>query len=595
MSIPPDLAAAIGSLPEDPRFELVEDWTDHGQGIWSFRFRARLSAAATAHMPEWSGWRLIATGTRVNRDFDVYPDADGGIVATFPHQNFNGDPPEGRPWRTGKPCLERPAAVFRREGWTGEPSDLQAWLEWRIGRLMDWIDAAAENRLIAEGDPLELPMYPKVDTASVLGFHETIEDLNWWVEPDKHWGFATIADIPGARGTAVIADFMDPQRRSIRRIPWSPAIPVREKDIDAVWLILPGLAVFEPWRAAATWGELTALCDGVAINLPAILADAGARLRRMRHRERASPMMLLVGFPLEAELGADPERFHWIAVKNLQLCTRDDVRRGYSGTPDARRAWDREMATSNRSLEWQRTANWAPDQLRKRGEAEDGVRGKSILVLGCGTLGAAVAENLLRMGITRIGLLDHDTVHIGNLSRHLLTMSDAGRPKAERLAARLNLAAPDANVSAMPFSFPSTKPAEVERMKEWDVVVDCTASDEVLRDMATFPWDSERIFVSMAMTWKAEGLFAYTASETGFPAIDAMERYAAVSPPPEIERLGEMEGIGCWHPVFPATADDVSLWGAIGSKFVRSAILNPGKTAALYRQREDGSVERQDA
>jgi hypothetical protein len=199
------------------------------------------------------------------------------------------------------------------------------------------------------------------------------------------------------------------------------------------------------------------------------------------------------------------------------------------------------------------------------------------------------------MGITRIGLLDHDTVHIGNLSRHLLTMSDAGRLKAERLAARLNLAAPDANVSAMPFSFPSTKPAEVERMKDWDVVVDCTASDEVLRDMATFPWDSERIFVSMAMTWNAEGLFAYTASETGFPAIDAMERYAAVSPPPEIERLGEMEGIGCWHPVFPATADDVSLWGAIGSKFVRSAILNPGKAAALYRQREDGSVERQDA
>jgi hypothetical protein len=50
------------------------------------------------------------------------------------------------------------------------------------------------------------------------------------------------------------------------------------------------------------------------------------------------------------------------------------------------------MATSDRLLEWRRTANWAPDQLRKRGEAEDVVRSKSVLVLGVGTLGAAAPK-----------------------------------------------------------------------------------------------------------------------------------------------------------------------------------------------------------
>lgn len=595
MPIPPDLAAELASLPEDPRFELIEGWTDRSGGTWSFRFRARLSAAATEHMPEWSGWHLVVSGDATDRDIHIHPDADDGIVATYPHQDFNGPPEGDRPWRTGKPCLERPASVFRRDDWGGEPQELAERLVWQIGRLLLWIDAAAENRLLADGDHLELPIYPAVEVTSVLGFRETAEDIDWWVAPDQHWGFATISEIPGARATGVVSDFMDPHRRSIRRIPWSSAIPVDERRVDAVWLILPTFAVFEPWRAATTWRELTAMCAGVSIDLPEILAAAGARLRRIQRPKHASPVLLLIGFPLEEKFNGEPTRFHWIAVRNLRLCTRDDVRRGHSGTAAARRAWDVELAGSNRPLEWQRTANWAPDQLRKRGEAEDEVRARSILVIGCGTLGAAVAENLLRMGVTRMALLDGDVLQVGNLSRHTLTMADAGHGKADRLARRLNMAAPDADVVALPFSFPPYKAADAARLASWDVVVDCTASDPVLRDMAEFDWGTERIFVSLAMTWRAKGLFAYTASETGFPAIDAMERFAAASPPGDEELVGEMEGIGCWHPVFPATADDVSLWAAIGSKFVRRAIIERRKTASLYLQREDGSVERTDA
>ena len=56
-----------------------------------------------------------------------------------------------------------------------------------------------------------------------------------------------------------------------------------------------------------------------------------------------------------------------------------------------------------------------------------------------------------------------------------------------------------------------------------------------------------------------------------------------------------MEGIGCWHPVFPATADDVNLWAAVGTKFVTRSIVDRKTVAALYKQHEDGSVERTDA
>jgi hypothetical protein len=97
------------------------------------------------------------------------------------------------------------------------------------------------------------------------------------------------------------------------------------------------------------------------------------------------------------------------------------------------------------------------------------------------------------------------------------------------------------------------------------------------------------------MTWQAKGLFAYAASEASFPAIDAIVRYAAVAPATGINGTGEMEGIGCWHPVFPATADDVNLWGAVGSKFVRRSIIARHTMAVLFLQKEDGSVERYDA
>jgi hypothetical protein len=360
-------------------------------------------------------------------------------------------------------------------------------------------------------------------------------------------------------------------------------------------MLLPNLMVFKPWATATTWSELTQLLGNAEIDLPAILAAAGARLRRIQRPKHASPVHLLIGFPLEERMGGEYQRFHWIAVGNMKLCTRKDVLNGFSDKPGLRRAWDMDFARSPRKLEWRRTANWAPDQLRKRGEAEKEIRAKSMLVIGVGTLGAAVAENLLRMGVTRMGLVDDDAMLVGNLSRHLLTMADAGQSKAGRMAARLNLAAPDARVVALPFSFPPAKTADAKRLAEWDVVIDCTASDAVLLAMGEFQWVTERLFVSMSMTWRAKGLFAYTASETGFPATDARERFAACFPPSDQEHVGEMEGIGCWHPVFPATADDVNLWAAVGSKFVRRAIIDCRKMAALFVQGEDGSVERHDA
>jgi len=595
MSIPSDLTAALGALPEDPRFRLLEGWTEHPDGILSFKFEAQLSAAPTDYVPEWTSWHLTLEGSLPDPDIDIFPDATDGIAATFQHQDNNVVILPGCVWRQGKPCLSRPAAVFKRADWAGEPRGLAGRIIWLIGRLFDWIDAAAENRLVEEGDPLELPSFPAPRTHGVLGFCETLNDLNWWESAPSTWGFATILKVPGADGTSVLSEFMDPQRHRFRRMEWSPAIPLNPNRIDAIWMVLPALVVVEPWQAPTTWAELNGLCKEVEVELGSILVEAGARLRHFQRPKHAKPVDLLIGFPMAERVGDPPERFHWIAIRNVALSTRDQIRKGFRSRAEDRRSWDLEFAMSARPIEWRKTANWAPDQLRKRGEAEDEVRSKSMLIIGAGSLGSAVAENLLRMGVTNMGILDAETLEVGNLSRHQLTIADTGKPKAVSMAAMLNLAAPDASVKALPLVFPPDNPKEIDELDVWDVIVDCSGSDDVLRAMRILPWKRERVFVTLAMTWEAKSLFAYTASETAFPAVDAIERFAAVSPAPEEERIGEMEGIGCWHPIFPATADDVNLWAAVGSKFVRRAVIERQKMAALFTQSEDGSVDRIDA
>ena len=591
MSIPELLISALTSLPEDPRFEIVEGWVGRGNGLWSFKFRARLSVPASEQMPEWSAWHLVAASKDASPDIHVYPDA-GGISAQFQHQALNLAAVDGAAWRTGSPCLERPISSFKRDGWSGEPSELGPRLEWYIGRLFVWIDAAAEGRLVDEGDPIELPVIPLSIPNATLGFWEEKDGLAWWSEIGESWGFATLADIPGSIGTMAVADFLDPQRRSIRRPHWGPGVPQHPGRVDAVWMVMPKLVVGTPWRLPATWHEFADYCAEASIDLPNLLAEAGAKLRHIERPKVSPPRILLVGFPMGETYGEPAERVHWLAFGNLRTARRSDVRNGFSDRAVARRDWDKGLATEKRPIAYIATGNWAPDQLRRRGEAEADVRSKSILILGGGALGGAVAENLVRMGVARVGIVDADRLTIGNLSRHVLTMRNLGSLKAKALATELNGTMPDANVVAFEFSFPPTKAEERSELEGWDVIVDCTAEDAVLHAMAAYPWDGVKVFVSLSMTWRARGLFAYADEQASFPALDAIERFIACSEKPDEDTIGMMEGIGCWHPVFPATADDVQLWAAIGSKFVRRAVCERQRMCEHFLQDDFGSVER---
>lgn len=60
-----------------------------------------------------------------------------------------------------------------------------------------------------------------------------------------------------------------------------------------------------------------------------------------------------------------------------------------------------------------------------------------IHIIGCGSVGSTVAENLVRCGVTNLSLYDFDTVEAHNLANQMFREEHIGQPKVEAVAKML--------------------------------------------------------------------------------------------------------------------------------------------------------------
>jgi len=99
----------------------------------------------------------------------------------------------------------------------------------------------------------------------------------------------------------------------------------------------------------------------------------------------------------------------------------------------------------------------------------------SVLVVGCGGLGSAIAVYLASSGIGKLHLVDFDTVAISNLHRQVFyTLKDVGKPKAEVLKKFIQQRAPFTKVDFT--NKPITKENVFELINNIDIIVDGTDS-----------------------------------------------------------------------------------------------------------------------
>ena len=101
------------------------------------------------------------------------------------------------------------------------------------------------------------------------------------------------------------------------------------------------------------------------------------------------------------------------------------------------------------------------------------IKGTSVLCIGAGGLGSPIQMYLAAAGISKIGIVDFDTVDYSNLQRQILhTDADVGRPKAESAKETINGINPHCEVVI--HNTRITSENALDLIRPYDIVVDGT-------------------------------------------------------------------------------------------------------------------------
>lgn len=112
----------------------------------------------------------------------------------------------------------------------------------------------------------------------------------------------------------------------------------------------------------------------------------------------------------------------------------------------------------------------------------------TVAIIGSGGTGSAVAEQLVRLGVRKLFLVDADTLSESNMTRvYGSTPDDVGGPKAEILSAHLKRIAPD--LECTPIKGMVTFERVARKLRSADVIFGCTddnAGRLVLSRLSTY-------------------------------------------------------------------------------------------------------------
>src|ERR1019366_1706967 len=89
---------------------------------------------------------------------------------------------------------------------------------------------------------------------------------------------------------------------------------------------------------------------------------------------------------------------------------------------------------------------------------------------------------------------------------------------ASALASRLNLASPHARVASVTDDVPLDSVKLRKLLEPFDLVIDCTANDEVLLGLARVTFGAPKLFVSVSVGWACRRLFCFLAHNSAFPS-----------------------------------------------------------------------------
>ncbi len=542
--------------------ELV--WHDTDQR-WAFPVELSVESKNRDLIPERTVWYFVLDPRYPWGEIEIYPASDGGIKLTFPHQDRNDADDTKVPWRSGDICVRAPAFALDRLGSDPDPKGSPDRLLWYVERALEWLARASEGTLAQPGDDFELPQWKALPLT--VGSVEDADTFELWSSISDRVGTAELVQI-AAGGPWVARRFCTVQGEKLIEPSWGRMIERSKAVKSAGWLRLPGVPVLPPYGAPAVWGDLAAAVDALGLRFDDLLQQV---LKPLRDGERH---MLLVGFPIPRRVGEKPSQMHWQPLQLPLLSSRKNLKNGFRANDAG--FWSGDKATvlaPKQKIDWMTGRNWSQAEISTRGRFSSALRSKRVLYLGAGAVGSTVSELLIRGGVNTGVLVDNDSVAAGNLVRHTLSLTDVGNSKGEALALRLNGLNPHTKIEALLAHFPNLSESDSEKCLSCDLVLDCSGSDDVLQALADQEYADGTLFVTLSMGRGAGRFYMFHAWGRRFPIerfrdeispwlVRDQEQFAHVEFP--------WEGIGCWHPVFPATPDQVWAFAAAAVRHLDS-------------------------
>ena len=588
-SIPTELITGQSALNRIKELEILEEFKFHApSGNWILHIKlSPFDLAFNDFVPGQTEWFVFVDSQYPFGSIDFYPSKKNGIDKTFPHQALNIESDNDQ-WRLGKICLSDPFAAFEDSFFSSEPYTDEERLAWHIKRALGWLQYASKNELLAKGHFFEMPVFEnQVGNESLLVFSESDYSFDIWQNEQSRFGFFEYYITTSDKPMILVKKFLSTSKKPLLIPNWGDYIKGFQKPKKTgIWIKLDSLPLIPPWQAPLTWGELKICLQRQNIDLNQIID----KLYSIRKGKERIDFIALFGFPIPDKIGEEFKRYHWQGVQLPTLKFRDSSIKGYRSSREAAQFANRNMLSPTLPIEWIESENWFPDQIRSRGSLPSTTTDKKILLIGAGAVGSAISEMLVRGGIDRLTISDGDEIKAGNLVRHTLDLRYISQNKATALCSHLNQISPFAKIRQLGGSFP---PKSGFNIDNFDLIIDCTASQKMLSSLSGFESQKDKDFISISMSFGAKRLYFYSSNGKRFPfehyrnkIVNWLEKDFEENKNESVPR----EGIGCWHPVFPARSDEVWLLASTGFKLMIQYLNSQHRVNKLriFEQEKDG-------
>lgn len=550
-------------LEEVANLDMVGDlqW-DEKTSVWYILVKIHVDNPINISITEDTMWYIVLQDKYPEGEVNIYPAIDGGIENTFNHQSNNGLLCSNRLWRKGKLCLNDPYEDIIGIG--SEPNNYEDKLYWNAKRAVEWVSAAARNQLTKKGDFYEIPEF-RIRKGHHIIYNEDMVSMMEWEDSQEHYGYV---DFLCAGNNQYYADnYVNTSGTLCKATRWGKHISECKEKIRGAWILLKEEPVIKGWQAPNNFKELKQAFKHQDFEFRDIFAKLIPRFRDGKKH------ILMIGFPVPKKIGEDVCIIHWEAFLLPVLSFGKKYAKGFRNNELGWKIRDfQEIITDEENVDWLLSENWNSKEILNRGCYNNVVTRSKFLLIGAGTLGASIGEQLVRGGVHSLTIMDDDIYSIGNSARHILSVDSVDKYKANELAKRFNSINPNINVK---FISSALTKENIEIINEYDIILDCTANNDVLYLLSSYESKRKRKYISISFGYKAEVL--YFAYQRGCKF--EFERYVAnfSTKLKENERAicdKELpwEGIGCWSPVFPAMAADVQLVASFSTIIIKTIL-----------------------